>query len=146
MAQFGRPITDTTRDNWFDPVGGTTGLFGQIDEPQADDADYIQTQQAPTNDVYVTRFSPIENPAVSTGHIIRYRFAKDTSGGNQIDLTVELRQGYVSEVSLGTLIRSWTHANITEALITAQQVLSTAEADAITDYGNLYLRVVANQP
>lgn len=147
MAQFGRPSTDTTRDNWTEDDGTTVAIFDQIDEAVADDLDYIQTVLTPTSDVYVTKLTALEDPAVSTGHIVRYRYRKDAVAGDQIDLTVELRQGYVSEVSLGTLIASATNANIGGAAWTAGSItLSGAEADAITNYADLYLRFVANKP
>lgn len=145
MAQFGRPSTDTTRDNWEEDDGTTTSIFDQIDEAVIDDADYIRTVLAPTSDVYVTKFTTLEDPVSSTGHIVRYRYGKSAAGGAQIDLTVELRQGYVNEGAQGTLIKQWTHTNISETLTTAAQTLSGAEADSITDYTDLYLRIVANQ-
>ena len=145
MAQFGRPSADTTRDNWEEDDGTTTNIFDQIDETVVDDADFIRTVLAPTSDVYVTALTTIEDPVSSSGHVVRYRYGKDASGGAQIDLTVQLRQGYVSEASQGTLIASWTHANISDVLATAAQALSAAEADAITNYASLFLRFVANQ-
>jgi len=145
MAQFGRPSTDTTRDNWEEDDGTTTSIFDQIDESSIDDADYIRTVLAPTSDVYVTKLTTIEDPVSSSGHIVRYRHSKDASGGAQIDLTVELRQGYTNEGSQGTLIKQWVHTNISNSLTTEAQTLSGGEADSITDYTNLYLRFVANQ-
>lgn len=145
MAQFGRPSTDTTRDNWETEAGGTTNIYQQIDETFANDSDYIRTVVAPTNDVFVTKLTTLEDPLASTGHVVRYRYAKSAASGAQINLTVELRQGYVSEASQGTLIASWSHTNISETLTTAAQTLSGAEADAITNYTDLYLRFVGNQ-
>lgn len=81
----------------------------------------------------------------SSGHVIRARLAKDASGGAQIDATVQLRQGYVSEASLGTLIATLTQANVTNTFTTYSYTLSAAEADAITDYTSLFLRVLGNQ-
>jgi hypothetical protein len=145
MAQFGRPSTDTTRESWEEDDGGTASIFDQIDEAVRDDADFIRSALAPTADAYVTKLTSIEDPQVSTGHIVRYVYAKDSAGGAQIDLTVQLRQAYVSEGSLGTLIKEWIHTNISETLTAAAQTLSAGEADSITDYANLYLRFVANQ-
>jgi hypothetical protein len=144
MPQFARPSTDTTRDNWTEDDGGTTSIYDQIDESSVDDADYIMTGLAPTNDVYVTKFTALEDPLSSSGHIVRYRIGKNTTGGAQIDFTVELRQGYTNEGSQGTLIKQWTHSNV-DALTTQTQTLSAGEADSITDYADLYLRIVANQ-
>jgi hypothetical protein len=144
MAQFGRPSTDTFRE-WEEDDGTTTDIFDQIDETSFDDADYIRTPVAPTSDVYVTKLTTLEDPQVSTGHVVRYRYRKDTAGGAQIDLTVQLRQGYVNEGTPGTQIAQWTHTAIAETITAAAQTLSGAEADAITDYTDLYLRFVGNQ-
>lgn len=147
MPQFGRPSTDTTRDNWEEDDGTTTSIWDQIDESAADDADFIRTVLTPTNDVYVTRLTAVSDPLSSTGHVVRYRYRKDSAGGDQIDLVVQLRQGYVSEGTPGTLIASATHTNIDGSAWTAGSItLSGAEADSITNYGDLYLRFVGNKP
>jgi len=147
VAQFGRPSTDTTRDNWEEDDGTTTDIFDQIDEASFDDADFIRTVLTPTNDVYVTKLTTIEDPASSAGHTVRFRSAKSSAGGDQIDLTVQLRQGYVNEGTPGTLIATVaTLTNISETFGTTTYNLSGAEADAITNYADLYLRFVANKP
>ena len=145
MAQFGRPSTDTVNEGYTDQAGGSTTIYTTIDETTFDDADYVRSALAPTNDVYVTKLTNIEDPLVSTGHVLRYRYRKDSAAGAQIDLTVQLRQGYVSEVSQGTLIATQSHTNIAETATAAAYTLSGAEADAITDYTSLYVRFVSNQ-
>lgn len=145
MAQFGRPSTDTTRDNWEEDDGTTTDIFDQIDESAADDNDYVRTVLTPTSDVYVTKLTTVEDPLVSTGHVVRYRYRKDASGGAQIDITVQLRQGYTNEGSPGTLIAAATHTNVSDTITAGSITLSGAEADAITNYADLFLRFVANQ-
>lgn len=147
MAQFARPSADTTRDNWEEDDGTTTDIWDQIDEVSADDADYIRTVLTPTNDVYVCKLSNVEDPLSSINHTVRYRYGKDTTGGDQIDLTIQLRQGYVSEGTPGTLIATVaTLTNIASGWTAGSYNLSGAEADAITDYTSLYLRFVANRP
>lgn len=147
MAQFGRPSADTLVDNWEEDDGTTDALFGEIDEAVADDADYIRSVEDPTDDVYVTALSSVPDPLSSTGHIVRYRYRKNAADGDQVDLTVQLRQGYVDEVTLGTLIHQEVHNNIGGAAWTAGSfTLSGVEADSITDYGDLFLRFVANTP
>jgi hypothetical protein len=147
VAQFARPSTDTTRDNWEEDDGTTTTIFDQIDEAVADDADFIRTVLTPTNDVYVTKLTTLEDPVSSSGHVVRYRYRKNADVGDQIDLTVQLRQGYTNEGAQGTLIASATHTNIGgTAWIAGSISLSGAEADSITDYTDLYLRFVGNKP
>jgi hypothetical protein len=146
MAQFARPSTDTLVDNWQEDDGTADSLFGEIDETVADDGDFIRTVLSPTNDVYVTKLSSVEDPISSSGHIVRYRYGKSAAAGEQIDLIVQLRQGYVNEGTPGTLIASATHTDVAAAFVDGSFTLSGAEADAITDYSNLFLRFVANKP
>jgi hypothetical protein len=146
VAQFGRPSTDTTRDNWEEDDGTTTAIFDQIDEASFDDADYIRTVLTPTSDVFVTKLTTMEDPLSSTGHIVRWRQAKSAAGGDQIDLTVQLRQGYTNEGAQGTLIAQKANTNIADGFAADSFTLSGAEADSITDYTDLYLRFVANKP
>lgn len=145
MAQFGRPSSDTTRDNWEEDDGTIVSIFDQIDEVAADDLDYIRTVATPTADVYVTKLTTLSDPLSSTGHIVRYRYGKDTAGGAQIDQVVQLRQAYVSEAAQGTLIASATHTNVAVVWVAGTFTLSGAEADSITDYADLYLRFTGNQ-
>lgn len=146
MAQFGRPSTDSTNQGYTDQAGGTTNIYTTLDETSADDADYIKTGSAPTADVYVTKFTTLEDPAASTGHVVRVRRRKSASGGAQIDFLAELRQGYANESSQGTLIATVENAtDITDTWTTTAYSLTGTEADAITDYTDLYLRVRFNQ-
>jgi hypothetical protein len=145
MAQFGRPTTDTTRTNWEEDDGGTTAIFDQIDESVADDADYIRTGLAPSNAIFVTKLSALEDPVSSSNHVVRYRYGKDASGGAQINITVQLRQGYVSEGTPGTLIAAQTHTDAGAFPQAGSFTLTGGEADSITDYADLYLRFVASQ-
>lgn len=147
MAQFGRPSADTyNADGWVDEALTTTTIYDGIDETTASDADYIQTALAPTSDVYVTALTTIEDPVSSTGHTVRWRQGKDAAGGATINLTVELRQGYVNEGTPGTLIATCQSAGVVEDTFTDKTyALTTAQADAITNYGSLYLRFLANQ-
>lgn len=147
MAQFARPSVDTTRDNWEEDDGTTTDIWDQIDEAVRDDVDYIRTVLTPTSDVYVCKLTTVEDPLSSINHVVRYAYGKDAAGGDQIDLTVQLRQGYVNEGSPGTLIATaGTHTNIASGWTAGSYTLSGAEADAITNYADLYLRFVANKP
>lgn len=147
MPQFARPSADTLRDNWEEDDGTVVNIFDQIDEAVADDADYIRTVLTPTSDVYVTKLTTLEDPLSSTGHIVRFRYRKNADLGDQIDLVVQLRQGYINEGSPGTLIASTSLTNIPGTAWTAGSfTLSGAEADSITDYTDLYLRFVGNKP
>lgn len=146
MAQFGRPSADTNNPgSYTDQAGGGTTIYTTIDEVSYSDADYIRSPLAPASAVYVTKLSSVEDPVSSVGHVLRTRYAKDTAGGSTIGLVTELRQGYVSEGTQGTLICTRTFSAIPETFTTDAYSLTTGEADAITNYADLYVRYVANQ-
>jgi hypothetical protein len=145
MAQFGRPSADTSIGGYKDQADGVTNIYTAIDESVASDTDYIKSATAPSNAPYATKLTTLEDPQSSTGHVVRFRYRKDTTGGATIGLTVQLRQGYVNEGTPGTLIATTTVADITNTWTDGTINLTGGEADAITDYTDLYLRFVANQ-
>jgi len=148
MAQYARPSADTyNSDGYTDQGGGSTNIYQSIDESSYSDADYIRSVLTPTSDVYVCALSSVSDPLSSTGHTVRYRYGKDGAGGDQIDLTIQLRQGYVDEGTPGALIATVaTLTNIADGFTAGSYNLSGAEADAITNYASLFLRFVANKP
>lgn len=145
MTQTARPETDALVGTWTDQDAGTTDLWSTIDEASANDADYVESEVAPAASPYVTFLSAVTDPASSADHSVHYRYAKDAAGGSQIDLDVELRQGYVDEGTPGTLIASNSHVNISDTWTDGSFTLSAGEADSITDYSDLALRFVATQ-
>ena len=145
MPQFARPNADIVDGNWTKSTGGNVDLFSMIDEVTADDTDFIQSALAPANDAAAMHLSDVEDPQVSTGHIVRYRFKKSAAAGAQIDLIVQLRQGYTAEATQGTLIHAETHANISDVITAGTFTLTAVEADAITNYNDLQVRLNANQ-
>lgn len=146
MAQFGRPSTDTyNSDGWTEDDATSVNMYLEIDETAFDDADYVQSALAPTADAYVTKLTTLEDPVSSASHVIRWRRRKSATGGAVVDLTVQLRQGYVNESTLGTLIATVADATLPDAFASTSYTLSGAEADSITNYADLYLRFVANQ-
>ena len=149
MPQFARPSADTNNPgSYTDQAGGSASLFATIDESAANDADFIRSPTDPVNAVYVTKLTSLTDPVSSAGHILRARVSTDVaSGGNALDYTDELRQGYVNEGSLGTLIATLSQAGVSGT--TWQDLaytLSAAEADAITDYTALYRRIKFHKP
>ena len=151
MAQYAVGTADITDGNWLNQAASATDIYastvpgtpGSIGA--GDDSTYAESDSAPSSSPYVMHLSNPEDPVSSSGHIMRWRRGKNTSGGAQIDLTVELRQGYTNEGSPGTLINSFSDTNIPDAFTTTTDTLSGAEADSITDYTDLQARFVANQ-
>ena len=125
-AQYARPTSDVSAGTWTASTG--SDLFAMLDETAADDGDYITSTTASTCEVALGSLS---DPALSTGHIVRYRISA-TGGG----ITVRLREGT-------TTIASWTHDPAPASLTTYSQTLSSGEADSITDYTALKLQFEA---
>ena len=148
MPQFARPIADITNANqWLDDAASSVTIFDAIDETVLSTADFIQSSAGLSSAIYVCRITTtIEDPVSSANHVVRFTYRKNSSGQAQINLTAELRQDYVSEASLGTLIWTTNFTNIVSSVqSTAAVTLTAAEADSITQYSSLYLRFVSNQ-
>lgn len=146
MAQFARPDADSSIGTYTDQGGGTTNIYTTVDEASASDADYVKSVTAPSNAPCVFRLSDVTDPVSSSGHVMRVRARNGVSGGRAIDLTAQLRLSYVNEGSPGTLIATLTQATVASSFTDYSVTLSGAEADAITDYTALFIRIVANQP
>lgn len=125
-AQYARPVSDVSAGGWTASTG--SDLFAMLDEASANDADYITSTTASICEVAL---GGLTDPAVSTGHIVRYRISA-TAGG----IIVRLREG-------STTIASWTHAPAPGSLTTYAQTLSGGEADSITNYAALKLQFEA---
>jgi len=124
-GQYARPTATVAAGSWT--RGGTDSgtLQGQIDETVADDADWIQSSLDPATDLTKIRLSGVQDPLVGTGHVVRYRYRKNATGGSQINLVVRL---YRADGT--TVVASQTHTNI-DAITNGSFTLSTAEADSI---------------
>lgn len=146
MAQFARPDADLVDGTWTEDDGTTTDMFAEIDEAAADDNDYVKSVAAPSNAAMAVGLGNVTDPVSSAGHVIRVRARQGVAGGVPVDMTVELRQGYTNEGSQGTLIATLTQADVADSFTDYSHTLSGAEADSITDYNDLQLRFVANQP
>lgn len=147
MPQYARPDLDTTVGNFTNQAGSAVNIFQSIDEVAADDADYIRSPVSPANEVYVCRLSDIADPLSSSGHIMRMRTSTDQDAQESLDFTQQLRQGYTNEGAQGTLIASQSRTSVSSTTwTTSTHSLSAAEADAITNYTDLFYRFLVNKP
>jgi len=140
--QYLRPSSDSSVGQWTTHVGGTTNLYQTIDEVSPDDADYIQSERSPSTSPCVVKLSSSADPESSSDHKLSYRYYRKGTG--TIDLTVQLREGYTNEGSPGDLIAQWQHNGVGTTVVQANQELSAAQANSITDYSDLYVRFVAD--
>ncbi len=152
MAQYANPSADITDGTWLNASASATDIYlslvpavnGSIDS--SDDATYAESVAAPSAAPYACHLTDPTDPAVSTGHIMRWRRGKDAAGGADINLTVQLREGYTGEGALGTEIKSNADNTIPDAFANATPItLSAGEADSIMDYTDLQLRILASQ-
>jgi hypothetical protein len=121
------PASDISLGSWTPSAGGT--LFGVIDEVTADDADYAVSGSG-SADTMEIKFGGVLSPSADTGHVVSYRIKADAA----VNMTVALYCG-------ATLIKSWSHSPAPTSFTPYDQPLSTVEADSITNYADLRLRV-----
>lgn len=125
-VQLLAPASDVAAGAWTANVGGT--LAASLDELIPSDSDYIATLSA--GDSCTVAIAAGTDPVSSSGHKVRYRLRGDGLSG----ATVELLQG-------ASVIATWTHDPAPTELTTYEQVLSGPQADSITDYSALRVRI-----
>lgn len=144
--QFSRPISD------LDNTGGWTiaPLWSVLDDDVLTkvwtDPFIINDGSPNASEPFTLDGSTVTDPVSATGHIIRC-FAAKVSGGANTEMVIELRQGYISEASQGTLIGTLNTGNLpTPAAATSfSYTLSSGEANSITDYADLQFRCFAQK-
>lgn len=126
MSQFGRPDSDVTKGAWTASSG--TDLYPMLDEVSPDSADYIilTNQTSNTCEVGLTN---VTDPVSSSNHVVRVRGRRVGT----VTLTAYLYQG-TTQICTFSLTLGTTDA-------TTEYTLSGAEADAITDYSDLRIRL-----
>ena len=128
------PATDTALGSWTVFPSGTASSV--LDEVTPDDTDYVQSYSLPSGQVadeLEVKFAAGTDPAVGTGHTFSYRL-RCPYGEHSVK--VELMQG-------ATRIAWWSEDALTASFQTLTHTLTTAEADAITNYADLRLRFTA---
>lgn len=126
--QVSLPVSDITAGSWVANGGGA--LYAAIDETTASDADYISVAAA--GSLCEVKLAAMSDPLSSSGHVLRYRLS--SPAGNPVQLT--LRQ------AASTTIAQWTETP-GPTLADYAHSLSGAEADSITDYTDLRVRIEA---
>lgn len=131
MAQNARPDADVQVGGW-----SSTGanLFSVLDESSANDADYISQAGTSFSPDGVVTLSNVTDPSLSTGHKIWARCKGSTAAGTVV---VTLYQG--NPTGAGSPIAVLTTTTLTTGFVDYSYTLSAGEANAITDYTDLYL-------
>jgi len=129
MAQYGRPTSDISVGSW-----GTSPLWDKVDDVTPDDATtQIQTGANPSNQTAEVKFSAVTDPVSSNGHIARVRAYTTKS----CTLAWSIYQGATLIANCGTITLAGSYTDYS-------YTLSTAQADAITDYSDLRVRFTGN--
>jgi hypothetical protein len=121
------PVSDVAAGGWAASSG--SDLYAMLDESAYSDTDYIVSATASTCTLAIAAGS---DPAVSTGHILRYRLLAGSGS-----VTVTLKQGT-------TTVASWGPHALTGSAQDFAQTLSAGEADSITDYSALRVEFTAS--
>lgn len=140
MPQIARPASDVTVTSVTGtPVNTNNRRWENVGELVPSDVSFAYGANN-TAATHVVGLGTVLDPAVSDGHVFRYRVAKTNAGaladtGAAVSVTVSLLQGT-------TVIATDTARVLTGAWTLYERVLTAAEADAITSYSTLRLRMV----
>ena len=134
MAQFARPNVDlATGFGGFTPSGAPF-FWDELDEVSPDDATSQLTGTFSfTDDFFQVGLSTVTDPGVNTGHVLRARLFDDSgiSGGLVVNLMEDA--GFIAAIANG--------GDGNGVYYTDSYAISPAEANAITNYASLNIRV-----
>jgi hypothetical protein len=134
-----QPYRDATIDGWTGTPAPATGvpLAADVGDLLRDDASYLESSVDPTSQVLVLKLQPMPDPQTSANHTFEYEIG--TAGGaTTSSVLVELIQ-----FTANTVVASWTETNLPDGVTARTKTLSSGQADAITDYSDLALRITA---
>jgi hypothetical protein len=98
----------------------------------------LATDYIPSGERIAERLLGLEDPKTNTGHHLQYSFEKTPLGGAQIDVEVELRQGWQNEEEPGDLLMSWNHEDIKDKQLRDVDIPHNV-ANQITDYEDVWI-------
>jgi hypothetical protein len=134
MTQYARPDSDVSDGNWVNESLDQDNLYASIDNASTSDSDYVYS----TDDGWETSsmtvgLGNVTDPSSAADHIVRYR-AKGVEGSAGMEtLTVELLETSTQ--------RATETITPTTSYVDHSFTLTTAEANAISNYDNLRLKL-----
>ncbi|MCH9050285.1 MAG: hypothetical protein IIA72_04295, partial [Proteobacteria bacterium] len=139
MPQFALPNSDRSNapppDNWV--AFGAPSLFQAIDDPISghdSDTTYAEALE-PQDHVFSVNLQSLIDPEGHTGHVV-HLYAKRLDPIENASLTITLRQG-------ATTLAIRTFLDLSSVYLLFQVLLTTTEAAAITNYGDLNVEMKA---
>jgi len=132
--QVSAPIADVVSGLWTPSSG--LNLYSMINETPFSDVTYIQSSQSPIDDTCMVLLSGLQDPFSSIEHVVSYRYSSDitTSG---ISFIIGLYQGV-------TLIAARAYSGINSSYLDGSFTLTSGEADSITNYSDLRIKMIAD--
>lgn len=103
--------------------------------------DHVVVGKLVTASIYDLNAPPL---SVTTGFIVTARFRKDLASGGMVNAVVELRQDYINESTLGILICQIQQTDVTPTFTAFTHTLTSGEIALITNYANLFVRIVGS--
>lgn len=133
MPQFGRPQRDITTNGWTTEGGSPDNISASVDDTS--DTDYVVSPNEALDSTVEFGLAPLLDPETALSHVVRYRVGR--AGPDPVVIDAELLQGV-------TKITGWSTENLLTTPTTIAQPLTTAQADAISDYTDLRLRLTSS--
>tara|TARA_Y100000310_G_C20442210_1_gene696647 strand:- start:321 stop:860 length:540 start_codon:yes stop_codon:yes gene_type:complete len=139
MTQYARPDAHHSNGvgNWSDGMMGTSNLHLLIDEASADDnTTYIESgaEMDTSPDTAEFTLGDVDDPESAADHKLVYKALGSGGFGPAPNMTVALYQG-------STAIASATNTSLSGTYATTTITLSSSEANAISDYTALSVRI-----
>ena len=143
--QLGVPVADLVTTDWTKI--DATNYFADVDDGKTPDSatTMVTSPNNPTTSPISFDLTSLTDPVGNAFHTVAVGFRREV-GGRVATLTAELRQGYVNESTLGTLIATSGAVDVDLNLPWGGLVIqpTTTEADNITGYTDLQVRLIAD--
>jgi len=133
MVQIALPDADIVAGSWT-AVGGPSTLFDAVDDGMASDSEYME--DIANNTTAELGLQTVTDPVGNIGHILRVRLQGNGSGGPE-RCQVALFEGATQRAISGFMTSR-------AAWDTQTYTLTTGEADAITAYTDLRIKIISS--
>lgn len=143
--QLGVPVADLVTTGWTKV--DATNYFADVDDGTIPDSatTMVTSPNNPSSVPISFDLTSLTDPTNNNFHTVAVAFRRET-GSRVATLTAELRQGYVNESTLGTLIATSGAVAVDISTPWGGLILhlTITEADNITDYTDLQIRLLAD--
>jgi len=144
MVQKAKPTSDASNSGWVDNVWGDndTQLWDELDEVTHDGLSSAINRKLPSGtsaDSFEVILSQLADPGIRTNHKLKFWASAAQTQGYICDAKAELLEG-------STIIKTIDRISLTQTIEVHEFILTDAEAESITDYNNLRVRIYPLKP